>query len=63
MPHRHPTPISVDAYLQLGNLLRPGTRERVLAKRKRWLDGIVSPFAKKLHKRALKSRYPSNRNA
>ncbi len=49
MLSRQPNSIYVYGHLQLEKMLRPDTRARALAKRARWLDGIVSPFAKDAH--------------
>jgi hypothetical protein len=46
---------SIDTYQRLEDLLRPATRARTLQKRKRWLDGLISPFAKKRHVKSARS--------
>jgi hypothetical protein len=51
MLNRQPNSIYMDAHLQLEKMLSPDTRARAVEKRKRWLDGIVSPFAKDAHKK------------
>jgi hypothetical protein len=56
MLNRHPSSIYVDAHHQLEKMLSPDTRARAVAKRARWLDGIVSPFAKEAHKKERRSR-------
>jgi hypothetical protein len=42
-----------NAYELLENGLSSRTKERTLMRRKRWLDGLVSPFAKKNTEAAL----------
>jgi hypothetical protein len=46
----------VDAYHELESSLRPKVRERIKAKRQKWLDGLVSPFARKMHLKAERAR-------
>lgn len=46
----------IDAHHELEALLRPEIRERVKAKRQKWLDGLVSPFAKQLHRKLERAR-------
>ena len=49
-----PLSLTEDTYLQLEDMLTPETRRRAVAKRKQWLDGIVSPCARQIHAKALR---------
>lgn len=48
----------LDLYQKLEDALRPHIRERVILRRKRWLDGLISPFAAAQRKGSLERGRP-----
>jgi hypothetical protein len=50
-----------DSHQKLMDLLSVETKERLIQARKRWLDQLISPFARELHDMPVKQGRPRRR--